>query len=212
VIGLTWLDALLHRPKTRIMARLVRRINRGVRFTGIPRMIPQQAALDAIKEADIVVGCLDNYHSRADLQDLCARYMIPYVDVGLLIRPVGEAGAGITIGGNVITAIPGRFCQWCIGFLSQERLDAETGGRPRSYFEGAGGEAQVVSMNGLLASAAVSEVLQLITGFAPVGEEMAIKKYNGLSGTLEEWVVKPKELCPVCKDTLGAGDPIWKAA
>jgi len=211
LIGITASDAKRASLKTDIMARLVRRINRAVRFTGIPHAIPEQPAIDALKEADIAVGCLDTYHARADLQDLCVRFLIPYVDVGLLIRPV-EGGSGVTIGGNVITAIPGLFCLWCVGFLSEERLAAETGGRPRSYFEGADGQAQVVSMNGLLASKAVTEVLQLITGFAPVTEELAIKKYDGLGGTLAEWIVQPDRECAVCRHALGAGELIWTTA
>lgn len=67
-------------------------------------------------------------------------------------------------------------------------------------------------MLGSLASQAATEVLQLLTGFAPLGTEPTIKKYNGLTGTLEEWVVTRKVQCPTCRDTLGAGDVIWRAA
>jgi hypothetical protein len=86
--------------------------------------------------------------------------------------------------------------QWCAGVLSQERLDAETGGRPRSYFLGTDEQAQVVSMNGSLASQAAT----------------TIQKYNGLTGTLEEWVVPRKVPCPTCRDTLGAGEVVWRVA
>jgi hypothetical protein len=193
------------------MARVVRRINRRVKFTGIPERIPRQGAIDALKAGDIVVGCVDSFHARADLQELCARYLIPYVDIGLLIRPVND-GPEITIGGNVVTAVPGALCQWCAGVLSQERLDAETGGRPRSYFVGTDGQAQVVSMNGSLASQAATEVLQLLTGFAPVDAAPTIKKYNGLTGTLEEWAVTRTQPCSICRDTLGAGEVVWQVA
>lgn len=211
LIGISWLDPLIRRRKTAIMARLVRRINRRVKFTGISERIPRQGAIDALKEADIVVGCVDSFHARADLQDLCSRYLIPYVDIGLLICPIND-GPEIVIGGNVVTAVPGSFCQWCAGVLSQERLDAETGGRPRSYFLGTDGQAQVVSMNGSLASEAATEVLRLLTGFAPVDGAPTIKKYNGLAGTLEEWVVTRTLPCPTCRDTLGAGEVIWRVA
>jgi hypothetical protein len=36
---MSWLDPLIQRPKTAIMARLVRRINRRVKFTGISERI-----------------------------------------------------------------------------------------------------------------------------------------------------------------------------
>ena len=87
-----------------------------------------------------------------------------------------------------------------------------TGGRPRSYFLETDDQAQVVSMNGSLASEAATEVLRLLTGFAPVGGAPAIKKYNGLTGTLEEWAVTRTLPCPTCRDTLGAGEVIWRVA
>lgn len=211
LIGMTRVDVIFRRQKTRVMKRLVRKINRRVKFTPIPHSIPCQKAIDALKGSDIVIGCVDSYHARADLQDLAWRYMIPYIDIGLLIRPL-DHGNGVTIGGHVMTTIPGSFCQWCIDFLTDEKLLSETGGRPRSYFEGTDKQAQVVSMNGILASQAVSEALQLLTGFAPVDHETSFKKFNGLEGTLEKWGVKRRENCEKCKAALGGGDALWRSA
>jgi molybdopterin-synthase adenylyltransferase len=212
LIGIQRLDVLLRRRKTKIMARMVRRINRGVSFEGVPYALPDQRAIDALKEADLIIGCVDTLHARADLHNLAWRYLIPYVDIGLLIVP-GAAGAhDIRIGGNVAAFIPGAFCAWCVGLLSQEKLDAETGGRPRSYLEGAEDQAQVVSFNGLLASQAVSEVLQLIIGFVPQDTEDSIKKFDGIEGTLTKWIVNRQASCGECRDVLAAGDLVWQSA
>lgn len=210
LIGMSALDAVLRRRKTRLMARMVRRINRRVKFFGVPHSLPSQESIDALKECDVIVGCVDNYHARSDLQELTWRYLIPYVDIGLLIQPL--PGGGLTIGGHVATFIPGGFCQWCLDFLTEAKLAGETGGRPRSYFQDTDKQAQVVSMNGVLASQAVSEVLQLLTGFAPVDDEMAVKKFDGLEGTLKEWKVRPRNHCPICRRVLGAGDVVWQPA
>jgi molybdopterin/thiamine biosynthesis adenylyltransferase len=209
LIGMTRLDAILKRRKTAIARRNVRRIDRRIHFTSVTANVPEEAAIAALKRADIIVSCVDSLHSRADIHELALRYLIPHIDIGLLIRPIKEGG-GISIGGQVITAIPGRFCLWCCGLLSHQKLLAETGGRPRTYFEGTDKQAQVVSMNGVLASQAVSEVLQILTGFAPVDlEEKCFKKYDGLSGTLMEWEVKPNPACSMCRAVLGSGDPVW---
>jgi molybdopterin-synthase adenylyltransferase len=207
LIGMTALDALLHRRKIAVMRRMVRRIDRRITFIGVAEDVPAERALRAIKEADVIVGSVDNYHARADLQDLALRYAIPYVDIGLLIRP---HGGDVVIGGNVITAIPGRFCQWCFGFLSQKNLDLETGGRPRSYFQGTDKQAQVVSMNGVLASEAMTEVLQLLTGFGTNQLGAVIKKYDGVRGTLVELEIGER-LCDRCRSLISAGDPVWSA-
>jgi molybdopterin/thiamine biosynthesis adenylyltransferase len=207
LIGMGWLDDIFRTRKTNIMARMVRRINRQVRFIKIPWEVPDQRAIDELKRADVIVGCLDTLHARADLHEIAWRYLIPYVDIGLQIQ---RSDAGVTIGGNVATFIPGSFCAWCIDFLSEAKLSAETGGRPRSYLKGGSKQAQVVSFNGLLASQAATEVLQLLTGFAPVTPSLNIKKFNGLDGTLESWEVRQIRTCSNCQRMLAAGDAVWQ--
>lgn len=79
-------------------------------------------------------------------------------------------------------------------------------------FQGSEKQAQVVSMNGLLASQAVTEVLQFLTGFAPAEEDMTIKKFDGVEGTLTKWRVKKNATCQACGMMLGAGDIVWRSA
>ena len=209
LIGLSRLDVIRKRKKTTIMANMVRAINSKIRFTEVPFNIPEQEAIDEVKRADIVIGCLDNLLARADTHELCQRYIIPYIDIGLLIIP-NKDGFGIqAIGGNIFTVIPGGICMYCNGQLSQEKINAETDGRPRSYFKGTDKQAQVVSFNGLLASAAVNEVLQMLTGYAPSDDSYFMRKFDGLSNSLECWSIKPNPSCPSCEKDLAAGDPIW---
>jgi len=206
LIGGSRFDVLLKRKKTRVMSRLVTRINRNVRFTPVPYNVPDQVTLDQLKRADIIVGCVDSLQTRSDLQEISQRYLIPYVDIGLLIVP--NQGSQF-IGGNVLSLIPGKFCMWCIGYLSERKLSEETGGKPRSYFQGAPKQAQVVSFNGLLASAAMNEVLYLITGYRPENDLASIKKLDGNKGTLEDWDVNIRSNCAKCDLQVAAGDIVW---
>src|SRR5438034_8630548 len=131
----------------------------------------------------------------------------------------------VSIGGNVLTLIPGGFCMWCCGFLSKEKIDAELVGPNRNYFENRTGEAQVVSLNGVAASQAVTEVLQLLTGFAGRGLRRAdvalpdqstlqrgFRKLDGVRGTLEEWGAARRPDCTFCTATLAAGVVAWAPA
>lgn len=211
LIGIERIDVLLRRLKTKIMARMVRRINRSIRFEGVPFVIPDQRAIEALKEADVIIGCVDTVHARADLQSLAWRYLIPYIDVGLLIVPGVPGERDLAIGGNISTFIPGGPCGWCTGLISQEKLDGETGGRPRSYLKDMDAHAQVVSFNGLLASQAATDALQLVTGFAPPDKDDYIRKFDGVEGTLAKWIVKRKPSCTTCAEALAAGDVIWHA-
>jgi hypothetical protein len=203
LIGLTRLDVWLKRRKVDVMSRLVQRIGNGSRCSRIAQKVPEPVAVEAIKRAHIIVGCLDNLHARLDLQELSWRFLIPYVDIGVSIRPVEDSSDSdprVSIGGNVITLIPGGFCLWCCGFLSDEKLALERNGPNRSYFQNRTGEPQVVSFNGVVASQAANEILQLLTGFAGTTirfagvasnqdrtEQRGFKKFNGTTGTLEEW-------------------------
>jgi hypothetical protein len=225
LVGLTRLDVWLKRRKVDVMYRLIQRIGNGSRCRRIAQKVPEPGAVEAIKHADIIVGCLDNLHARLDLQDLSWRFLIPYIDIGVSIRPVEDATESaprVSIGGNVITLIPGGFCLWCCGFLSDEKLALERNGPNRSYFQNRKGEAQVVSFNGAVASQAVNEVLQLLTGFARTGirfadvgysqdltEQRGFKKFNGTTGTLEEWGGSRRASCSHCTKTLGRGSIRW---
>jgi len=228
LVGLTSIDIWLKRRKADVMHRLVRRIGTGSKCRRIPVRVPEPLAVEALKEADVIVGCLDHLHARLDLQDVAWRFLIPYVDIGVSIRPITNASEGdprVAIGGNVITLIPGGFCLWCCGFLSQEKLSLELNGPNRGYFQGRAGEAQVVSLNGIVASQAVNEVLQLLTGFGGTGirrrdvaadsngsNQRGFKKLNGITGTLQEWGASRRSGCASCTTALGRGMLTWAAA
>jgi hypothetical protein len=226
VPGMRRADVRSRAKKIKVMERLVRSIGTGSTFVGVDAFVPQPAALDALKSADVIVGCLDNLHARADLQEIAWRHLIPYVDVGVGIRALEGTASDprVSIGGSTIVLVPGGFCLWCCGYLSQAKLDKETEGRGRSYFKNKGGNAQVIAFNGSVASQAVAEVLQLITGFRgasfdPSALELpenqgqrGYLKFDGLRGTSHDWGGRRREACPCCSQVLGAGSVVWKAA
>ena len=225
IVGLTWLDTLFRRQKVDVMARLVKRLGTGSRCIKVFAKVPEPEAVEALKSADIIVGCLDNLHARADLQEIASRFLIPYVDVGVSIRQTpaeAKHDPRVSIGGNVITFIPGGFCMWCCGFLSKDKLSGELTGPNRSYFQNKDGEAQVVSLNGVVASQAVTEVLQLLTGFGGNGirqQDVALpgehgmqrgfRKLDGIAGTLVDWGARKRMMCEHCNGTLARGTLVW---
>ncbi|MDQ6891086.1 MAG: ThiF family adenylyltransferase [Acidobacteriota bacterium] len=225
VIGMTRADAKLRRPKVRVMRRLVRQIGMGTRTSLVPERLPAQAVIDAIKQADIIMGCVDNLDAKADLQQIAHRYLIPYIDIGLGIRPIAPETPGdqrVIIGGNVITYLPGDFCLWCSNHLTPEKVELDRGG-PKGYVHGRPAQAQVVSLNGLLASQAVNEALQLLTGFdgtnirpasraanPATGGHRGFKKLNGNQGTLEEWGGQRRAECSHCKQDEARGEATWR--
>jgi len=212
-----WADILLHRRKTAAVKSKVWWINRQVRFTAVDALVPDKAAIEALKRTDLIVGCVNNLNARADLQEIAWRYCIPYVDIGLGLHPL-DPNDGLSeivaISGNVFAAVPGKACLWCTGFLSQRKLELESGGN-RSYLRTNlaarsrhDSAAYVASFNAVLAGLAVSDVLQLILGYAPV---LATRKqYDALGGTVSEVLVEKSQQCSRCASVLAAGDPLWE--
>ncbi len=206
-----------HRPKVEVMEEVIRRIDPGVKYTAVRARLPEKEALEHLKKADIVVGCVNNVHARADIQEIALRYLIPYVDIGLglNVKPgvLDEFPPVTSIGGNIFVFVPDGPCMWCTGFLTKEKLDAETQLRGRPYLRTADNvDALVVSFNGVLGSQAANEVLRLLTGFAPEDSQLVYRVYDGFTGLVQECEVHKSPACPQCAGLLAAGDPIWRAA
>jgi hypothetical protein len=133
-----------------------------------------QAAL--LVGCDIVVGCVDSFSQRRELEATCRRHLIPYIDIGMDVHQV--AAEAPRMAGQVILSMPGQACMFCLGFLTEDRLALEVG------HYGAGGERpQVVWPNGVLASTAVGHVVSLLTGWSgrPITRYLS---YDAVSGEI----------------------------
>jgi hypothetical protein len=218
--GFGWADAVLCRRKVTAVKSKARWINRNVRFTAVDALVPEKPAAEALKRADIIVGCVNNLNARADLQEIAWRYCIPYVDIGLGLYPLDpndDLSEIAAISGNVFRAIPGGPCLWCTSFLTDEKLQMEAGGTDRSYLRTSLGKRKkpspgvhVASFNGVLAGLAASDVLQLILDYS--SGVPARRQYDGFSGTVLQVIVERNPSCPKCATVLAAGDPLWQAS
>lgn len=109
--------------------------------------------------------------AKAELDQFCRRYLIPYIDMGMDVHSV--AGRYL-IAGQVVLSAPGAPCLRCMGIVTDENIKDEA----RRYGT-AGGKPQVVWPNGVLASTAVGLFTQLMCpwhGKVPTG---AYLEYDG---------------------------------
>ncbi len=198
--------------KVDVMKRLILESNPNVEVTIVLDKFPSDQTIQALKECDSIVGCVDTLHSRKELQDFAWRHLIPYVDIGLSIQldndMKSKTRALWRISGQVYDLIPGAACLWCAQFITTDRLSEEAGGRDPSYMQSPQ-RAQVVSLNGVLASQAVNEVLHLLTGYASRERVPNALQYDGIKGTLSPVILERKADCKVCSYELGRGDPMW---
>jgi hypothetical protein len=175
LVGGTVADVKAESPKVAIAARTIRGLLPCARI--LPVQDSWHHAADALKTCDVIVGAVDSFREREQLERFARRYLIPYIDIGMDVHPIGSAG--FLIAGQVILSMPGAPCLRCCGFITDERLKDEA----RNY-GGAGGRPQVVWPNGVLASTAVGLALQLLTPWFSGGPAFTYLEYDGNRGTV----------------------------
>lgn len=169
LIGATSDDVADEAQKVAIAERQVRGLVHAPRLLPIARI--WQDATEALAECDIIIGGLDSYRERSELEAFCRRLLIPCIDMGM---DVHEVGSHFAIGGQVVLSSPGAPCLWCLGILTHERLELEA-----QDYGAAGGKPQVVWPNGVLASLAVGLTVQLATPWMSDPIETAYLEFDG---------------------------------
>jgi hypothetical protein len=195
--------------KVDIAERTVKAIAIETRVDKVPNSLVSDDAFAAVMAADYVFGCLDYEGLRLVLNELCAAYSRPYFDVASDVIP-GDPAA---YGGRVCAAVDGEGCVVCYGLLDlqEAQLDLSTPEARRDHKAiygidraalGQGGPS-VVSINGVVASLAVTEFMVTVTGIRP--PKRVIKWYAHM-GRLTSSTDAPDPNCYYCKGVRGRGD------
>lgn len=151
MVGSSPADAELHRPKNEVIKDLILRINPNATVEIAGRW---QESGHLLRTCDIVIGCVDSFTARDELEKFCRRFLSPYIDIGMDVHQVSN---GYGISGQVALSMPGGHCLWCHGILTEDRLAQE-----QQKYGAAGGKPQVIWPNGVLASIAVGHAVSLL--------------------------------------------------
>jgi len=176
LVGGTLEDVKAERPKVEIAARVIRAVNPAARI--VMRRAKWQEVGDLLKGCDIIVGGLDHIGSKDELEALCRRFMIPYIDMGMDVTPLPNSGHSL-VSGQVVLSMPGEPCLRCLQLVTEERLKAEA-----QRYGVAGSRPQVVWPNGVLASTAVGLLVQLVTPWMGAPPRSAYFAYDANLGTV----------------------------
>jgi molybdopterin-synthase adenylyltransferase len=148
--------------KVEIPVRMARHVRPSVQVRPILDAFPSPASLTALRDADVIVGCVDGWDGRDDLNRFALAHRIPYVDIGAVITPP-TGRLPLRVNGQIVVVVPGDGpCLRCLRLVADERV-AKSRRQRQGYLDGTG-EPQVVSINGTLASEAVTAVLALAAG------------------------------------------------
>ena len=205
-IGARHADPVPGGPKVVLAARHICEINPDVTVIPIQFNLVTPEAFAAIREADWVIGCFDDDGPRFILNELCAAYAKPYID---LASGVPEDGA---YGGRVCVAIDGQGCLHCLdqldlkdvrGYLATEEQrtrEAAIYGVPVAALGRTG--PSVSPINGVVASLAATEFMVAVTGMrAPT----RLLEYRGQISKVVVNTDLPRPDCYYCKGLRGTG-------
>jgi molybdopterin/thiamine biosynthesis adenylyltransferase len=99
--------------KVEILRDLILKINPAAEVTAIVGNILQPLVRDHIVESDLLLCCTDTNHSRAAAGELAYRYLVPALDVGVLLE--GHKGTVSHETGQLTVYAPGLPCAYCLG-------------------------------------------------------------------------------------------------
>ena len=186
-IGARVTDPVPGTRKAVIAHRTIIEINPDVAVTVIPHGLISPLAFAAIKAADWVFGCFDHDGPRYILNELCAAYDKPYID---LASDVPEPGV---YGGHVCVCTR-QGCLSCFDMLDMAAVERyltsaeERAARDAIYGIAPGALAEkkgpsVAPMNGLIATLGTMEFMVAVTGLrAP----RTLFNYRGHLGKLTD--------------------------
>lgn len=175
LVGGRLVDVVLRTFKTAIAARTIRGLNPLALLREVRK--PWQDATEDLKRCDVIIGAMDSFREREQLERFARRYLIPYIDMGMDVHDL-PSGAYL-VSGQVIMSSPGHPCLRCCGLITDERLGEEA----RRY-GAAGGRPQVVWPNAILASTAVGLAIQLVTPWHNKASPFVYLVYDGNKGTV----------------------------
>jgi hypothetical protein len=194
--------------KIAVAERMIRQINPGASVESMDGRIADPSAETLVALADMVFGCVDRDIHRLELTEICARLRKPYFDLA------SDTGGSddLWYGGRVVFCI-GRGCWVCLGLLDQRQIaldrmppneqaiDRRIYGVDRDALVGIG--PSVVSVNGVVASLAVTEFMAHVTGLRESHRQLT---YRGDLGTVRKSLDLPEEGCYYCAGLWRRGE------
>jgi hypothetical protein len=196
--GATPPDVGLH--KVLVVERMIRAIQPAARVTPIRTWL--SSAEGAISAADVVMGCLDKDIHRVELIRACTRARVPFFD---LATDVDTEHGPLAYGGRVLWSGDMERCPFCMDLLDQDAMRRDSlppevradydsiYGVPAAHLDGGG--PSVVSINGVVASLAVTELMVWVTGLrAP----QPLLTYRADRGVVRASIDQPAPGCPYC--------------
>lgn len=202
LLGAVPADAELGAEKTAVAARAIELASSGAKVAPIARAFEHPCAQAALSVVDVLFACVDEDPVRLAILAFCCEHAIPFFD--LASDTGGDADGGGWYGGRVLFSGEGERCPSCMDLLDQRTLartsmsDAQRSEDARIYgvaAERLSSGPSVVSINGVVASLAVSEFIKWRTGLA---EASGLLTYRAEMGVVMRAAEDRPQACFYC--------------
>ena len=215
LVGATPKD--IGKPKVKVIGSWISRISPKAKVQPIHADLRSFKVFDALKMVDIIFGCVDNDGARLILNELSLAYLVPLIDCGVEIEIGGHQLQ--QVGGRVNMVLPGGPCLVCMQQLDlgEARIALSLPeeihrASDMGYIQGDNEPSpSVVSLNGIIASLAVTEFLNFVTGTRAAQPFIVYDMLGTGRGRNAQWVTPQKverlEGCFECSLT-GVGDTV----
>jgi hypothetical protein len=208
-------DAREARQKVHVLATAIERSGLPTRVICIPKDLFHPEVVRRLAQCDVLFGCIDSVDGRELLNRLCACYLIPYIDMGVCIDADGKGGVDQVCGtihylqpdGSSLLS-RGVYTEGDLRASGLRRTDPEAyRDQVRSgYIRGIQEDRPaVISLNTLIASLAVTELLARIHQFRD-DPNCQIESF-GISLTQTRLIIEAEsQPCVVLAKYVGRGD------
>ena len=155
-------------PRWQFWGDLIQTVSPLATVNAIRANIRELRSIRAVSDVDVIFGCTDGDSSRLILNELATSLGIPYVDTATGIESID--GRVQEAGGRVVVVVPDFPCLLCSQEIDLKEAHDELTSPEELEFRRSRGYASekiespsVISLNGVMASLAVSEFLAITT-------------------------------------------------
>jgi molybdopterin-synthase adenylyltransferase len=209
LVGAGDADVEAETKKIAVAERTIKAVRPDAAVVLVDGKVTDAEAEGVLAGADLVFGCLDRDIHRLELTETCARFAKPYLD---LATDTGGEGEELVYGGRVVFC-NGTRCLVCLpevlnqDEIARDRMSSEQRHADRRIYGVerdalAGSGPAVVSLNGVVASLAVTEFMVYVTGLREPAPQLI---YRGDRGIVTKSVDQPEPGCYYCSGVWGVG-------
>jgi molybdopterin/thiamine biosynthesis adenylyltransferase len=119
-------DAKAKRSKVHVLESAIKNMGLGTGVKAINKWVESGKNIDSLKSCDIVFGCTDDHQGRLLLNRLAYFYLLPVIDMGLIIKVSEAEPPEISVlDGRVTALFPRNVCLICRNVINPEIARAE---------------------------------------------------------------------------------------